>query len=103
MLANNLKPYAIIIDSSIMKASGSARMKYEEYLKLEKEEKSVSEKETQALQTSSDIGNLCGKCGTLEQTIKILDTDFIQCIKSAEEKDGMRLVKKGNILKCKSE
>ena len=44
MLANNLKPYAIIIDSSIMKASGSARMKYEEYLKLEKEEKSVSEK-----------------------------------------------------------
>ena len=37
MLANNLKPYTIIIDSSIMKASGSARMKYEEYLKLEKE------------------------------------------------------------------
>ena len=29
-----------------MKVSLSARMKYEEYLKLEKEKKSVSEKET---------------------------------------------------------
>ena len=44
MLANNLKPYTIIIYSSIMKAFRSARMKYEEYLKLENEKKSVSEK-----------------------------------------------------------
>ena len=32
-----------------------------------------------------------------------LDTDFIQCIKSAEEKDDISLVKKGNTLKRKSE
>ena len=31
------------------------------------------------------------------------DTDFIHYIKSAEEKDGMSLVKKGNALKHKSE
>ena len=49
MLANNLKPYTITIDSSIMKAFQSARMNYEEYLKSEKEKKSVSEKDTQAL------------------------------------------------------
>ena len=82
MVANNLKPYTITIDSSIMKAFQSARMKYEEYLKLEKEKKPVSEKETQALQISSDIENLCSKCSPLEWTIKMLDTDFIQCIKS---------------------
>ena len=29
----------------------------------------------------------------------MLDTDFIQCVKSAEEKDDMSLVKKGNALK----
>ena len=46
MLANNLKPYTITIDSSIMKAFRSTRMKYKEYLKSEKEKKSVSEKET---------------------------------------------------------
>ena len=33
----------------------------------------------------------------------MLDIDFIQCIKSAEEKDDIRLVKKGNALKRKSE
>ena len=103
MLGNNLKPYTITIDISIMKVSRSARMKYEEYLKLEKEKKSVSEKETQALQILSDTENQCSKCITLKQTIKMLDTDFIQCIKNAEEKDDMSLVKKGNALKRKSE
>ena len=49
ILANNLKPCVITTDSSIMKAFQSSRMKYEEYLKLEKEKNSVSEKETQAL------------------------------------------------------
>ena len=86
-----------------MKVFRSARMKYEEYLKSEKEKKSVSKKETQALQISSDNENLCSKCSTLEWTIKMLGTDFIQCIKSAEEKDDMSLVKKGNAVKCKSE
>ena len=33
----------------------------------------------------------------------MLDTDFIQCIKSAEEKDDMSLVKNENALKRKSE
>ena len=66
MVANNLKPYTITIDSSIMKGFQSVRMKYEEYLKLEKEKKSVSKKETQALQISSDIENLCSKCSPLE-------------------------------------
>ena len=33
----------------------------------------------------------------------MLDTDFIQCIKSAEEKDSLSLVKKGDALKHKSE
>ena len=45
MLANNLKPYTITVDSSVMKTFRSARMKYEEYLKSEKEKKSVSKKE----------------------------------------------------------
>ena len=67
MLANNLKPYTITIDSSIMKAFRSARMRYEEYLKSENKKKSVSDKETQALQISSDIKNLCTKC--TKQTI----------------------------------
>ena len=33
----------------------------------------------------------------------MLDTDFIQCIKSAKEKDNMSLVKLGNALKWKNE
>ena len=103
MLAINLKPFTITIDSSVMQAFRSARMKYEENLKSEKEKKSVGEKETQALQISSDIENLCSKCSTLERTIKMLDTDFIRCIKSAEEKDDTSLVEKGNALKRKSE
>ena len=33
----------------------------------------------------------------------MLDTDFIRCIKSVQEKDDISLVKKGNALKRKSE
>ena len=33
----------------------------------------------------------------------MLDTDFIKCIKSAQEKDDKNLVKKENALKRKSE
>ena len=36
-------------------------------------------------------------------SVKMLDTDFIQCIKSAEEKNFMSLVKKGNTLKRRNE
>ena len=77
ILSNNLKPYTTAIVSSIMKTFQYARIKCDEYLKSEKEKKSVSEKETQALQISSNIEKLCSKCSTLEQTIKIWYTDFI--------------------------
>ena len=103
MLTNNLKPYKITIDSSIMKAFGSARLKYEKYLKSVKEKKSFREKETQVLQISYDIENLCSKCSTRERSSKMLDTGFIQCIKSAEEKDDISLVKRGNTWKSKRE
>ena len=55
-----------------MKAFRSTRMKYEGYLKSDKEKESASEKETQVLQVSSDIENLCSKCSTLERIIKML-------------------------------
>ena len=103
MLTNNLKPYKSTIDSSIMKAFGSARLKYEKYLKSVKEKKSFREKETQVLQISYDIENLCSKCSTRERSSKMLDTGFIQCIKSAEEKDDISLVKRGNTWKSKRE
>ena len=103
MLTNNLKPYKITIDSSIMKVFGSARLKYEKYLKSVKEKKSFREKETQVLQISYDIENLCSKCSTRERSSKMLDTGFIQCIKSAEEKDDISLVKRGNTWKSKRE
>ena len=103
MLTNNLKPYKITIDSSIMKAFGSARLKYEKYLKSVKEKKSFREKETQVLQISCDIENLCSKCSTRERSSKMLDTGFIQCIKNAEEKDDISLVKRGNTWKSKRE
>ena len=68
-------------------------MKYEGYLKSDKEKESASEKETQVLQVSSDIENLCSKCSTLERTIKMLYIDFIQCIDSTEEKDDIKAQK----------
>ena len=68
-------------------------MKYEGYLKSDKEKESASEKETQVLQVSSDIENLCSKCSTLERTIKMLYIDFIQCIDSTEEEDDIKAQK----------
>ena len=76
-----------------MKAFRSARMKYEGYLKSEKEKESASKKETQVLQVSSDIENLCSKYSRLKRTIKMLYIDFIQCIDSTEEKDDIKAQK----------
>lgn len=103
MLANDLKPFTIEINSSLIKAFRSARMKYEEFLKSKKEMKSANEVETKAHQISSDIEKLKVQCKTLERTVEMLNTEFVDCIKHAEEKNDMSLVKKGNALKRKSE
>ena len=102
MLANNLKPYTITVDSSVMKTFRSARMKYEEYLKSEKEKKSVSEKEPRPSRYHPILKTCVASVAHLKEPIRCW-TDFIQCIKSAGEKDDMSLVKKGNTLKRKGE
>jgi len=101
MLANDMKPFTIEIDSSLIRAFRSARMKYEEFLKSKKEMKSVNEAEMKALQISSDIEKLNAHCKTLERTVEMMNTEFVDCIKLAEEKDVMSLVKKGNALNAK--
>lgn len=103
MLANDLKQYTIKIDAPMVKAFRSARAKYIEFLKLQKEKRANTEKETRADHMTADIESLSSKCKTLERTIQMLDTEIVQCIKTAEEKDDMTLVKKGNALKRKSE
>ena len=103
MLANDLTQYTIKIDAPMIKAFRSARVKYQEYLKSQKEKQSNNEKETRANHITADIESLSSKCKTLERTIKMLDSDFVECIKTAEKKNDMSLVKKGNALKRKSE
>lgn len=103
MISNGLKPYTINVNGPMLKAFRSARVKYQEFMKSQKEKKSITEKEIISNHLTSDIESLSSKCKTLERTRKMLDLDFVQCIKLAEEKDDMSLVKKGNALKRKSE
>ena len=103
MISNGLKHYTINVNGPMLKAFRSARVKYQEFMKSQKEKQSITEKEIISNHLTSDIVNLPRKCKTLEHTRKMLDLDFVQCIKLAEEKNDMNLVKKGNALKRKSE
>ena len=102
-LANNLKPHTIEITKPMLKASRSAHSSYKIHLEEEKKKIYLSERENQALHIPNDIEKLKLLIKQREKAVKMMDDEFVECARLAEEKNDMSFVFQGNGLKRKSD
>ena len=63
----------------------------------------LSESEVQASAISSDIDVLSQKCKQIKGAMQMMNNEFVECMKLAEEKNYMSFVIKGNRRKRGSE
>ena len=70
----------------MLKAFKSAHSSHKIHLEEEKKEISLSEREKLALQIPNDIEKLKLQVKQREKTVKMMDTEFVECVRLAEEK-----------------
>jgi len=103
MLAHELKPHTIEVTKAMVKAYRNAHAKYKLSLEEEKKKVALCNKEKQALHLSNDIDQLAQRVKHMKKAIDVMDKEFVDCARLAEEKNDMSLLIKGNGLKRKSE
>ena len=97
-----MKPHAIKITNSLIVAFKSSRRRYEIHLEEEKKKKQVTKAEKKAMHIAADIDKLKVKRGQLERAVEMMEREFVECIRLADDKDDMAYVHKGLGLKRKS-
>ena len=102
MLSHDLKPYTIEISKPLVLAFKSARQKYEIHLEEERKSKQRSKAEQRAMHMEAEIDKLRVQRRQLEKTADIMEEEFVECVRLAEEKNYLSFVYKGNGLKRKS-
>ena len=98
MLSHDLKPYTIEISKPPVLAFKSARQKYEIHLEEERKSKQRSKAEQRAMHMEAYIDKL----RVQRRTVDMMEEEFVECIRLAEEKNDLSFVYKGNGLKRKS-
>ena len=102
ILSNDLKPYTIEISKPLVLAFKSARQKYEIHLEEERKSKQRSKAEQRAMIMEADIDKLRVQRRQLEKTVDMMEEEFVECMRLAEDKNDLSLVYKGNGLKRES-
>ena len=100
MLSFNLEPHAIEITNPFLVTFRSSRQRNEIHLEEEKKKKQGTKTAKKAMHIAADIDKL--KRGQLERSVEMMEIEFVECIKLAEDKDDMAYVHKGIGLKRKS-
>ena len=85
----NQKPHTIEIKNSLIVAFKSSRRSCEIHLEEEKKKKQVTEAEEKAMHIAADIDKLQVKQGQLERAMEMMESEFVECIRLAENKDDM--------------
>ena len=80
----------------------SARQKYEIHLEEDRKSKQRSKAEQRAMHMEAEIDKLTVHRRQLEKTVDMMEEEFVECIRLAEEKNDLSFVYKGNGLKRKS-
>ena len=62
----------------------------------------MTEAEKKAMHIAADIGKLKVKRGQLERAVEMMESEFAECIRLAEDKIDMTYVHEGPGLKCES-
>ena len=102
MLANNLKPYTITIDWSIIKAFDLLEWSMRNIENRRKKRNLSAKKKPRPSRYHSILKTYVASVAHLSEPLTCW-TQILSSIKSAEEKDDMSFVKKWNALKRKSE
>ena len=101
MQKNSLLPSTIELTNKLIKSVKCAHQRYHFDLE-EQRKKAKSDLRNQQLEIlNAEMKDLTQRKQLLVNACKHLDNEFIQVIREAEEKNGMRLVIKGNSLKRK--
>ena len=103
MRANNLKPDTININTDIIKAARGAAMKWKLAQEDERKAKESNEKDLRKEILSTDMEKLRVRCEQMKKTIKMLETDYGECLELADKTKDMSYVSKGVGLKRKCE
>ena len=97
MICHQLKPHTIEVNKPILVSFKSARQKYAIHREEDKKRKEETAAE-KAMYITTDIDKIKLKCKQLE---KVMDDEFIECMKLAEQKSELSYVIIGNGLKRK--
>ena len=103
MIANKVVVHKLEISKDMMKAYNKSHSLYVQHLEEEKKKKVLTEKDVQGSAISSDIDVLSLKCTQMKAAMKMMNDEFVECFKLAEEKNDMSFVIKGNRRKRESE
>ena len=102
-LANKITVDKVDIARDMIKAYTKSHMLYIQHLEEEKKKKVLRETEVQASVISSDTVFFSQKCKQVKSAMQMMNDDFVECMKLAEQKNDMSFVIKGNRRKCESE
>ena len=103
ILANKINVDKVDIIRDKIKAYPKSHMLFVQYLEEEKKKKVLSEAEVQASAISSDIDALSQKCKQIKSAMQMMNDEFFECMKLAEQKNDMSFVIKSNRRKLESE
>ena len=103
ILANKINVDKVDIIRDKIKAYTKSHMLFVQYLEEEKKKKVLSEAEVQASAISSDIDALSQKCKQIKSAMQMMNDEFFECMKLAEQKNDMSFVIKSNRRKLESE
>ena len=103
ILANKIIVDKVDITRDMIKAYTKSHMLYVQHLVEEKKKKVLNEAEVQTSAISSDIDVLSQKRRQIRSAMQMMNDEFIECMKLAEQKNDMSFVIKGNRRKSESE
>ena len=103
MLANGLQPHTIKVTKPLVKACKITYSAYKAHLEEEKKKVVLTEHDKQAEHINSDIDKIKTRINQMTKAVEMMEREFVDCVKMAEEKKDISYVIKGNGLKRKSD
>ena len=87
---NAIEPYTVQVKNKLLKSVKCAKQRYDIHLDEQKSSTKEKEKGKELVEVNNELESITTQCSTLEDTIKKLDSSFVDMMKKAEQKNMMR-------------
>ena len=102
LISNKIVLHESKVPSTLLQCNQSARQKYEVYSETSRSEKEQSRKSKQIKVIDQEIKYTEALRQQADQTIKLLEHEFVTCLDKGEKENDMSLVPKAMAMKRKS-